>query len=166
MQQTLAQVAQGAFKFALQMLNQAADAEDVLQDAVSVAISHKEAPSTNSHDFKPWFYKVVRNKSIDRLREKNRKQGEQWDETDTSELQVYPNPEQVLQTEQLNQQLQRALQALPANQREIVLLKDYHQLSYLDIAELLDIPKGTVMSSLHRARLALQMLLTDLEKKS
>ena len=63
--------------------------------------------------------------------------------------------------EQLNQKIQAALAVLPEQQRELVLLKDYHQMSYLEIAEVLDIPKGTVMSGLHRARLALKTLLTE-----
>ena len=46
-------------------------------------------------------------------------------------------------------------------QREIVLLKDFHGFNYSEIAEILDIPKGSVMSRLHRARLALRMLLID-----
>jgi len=163
MQDTLAKATQGAFKLALQMLGQLADAEDVLQDAVSIAIAHRSAPKSNSADFKPWFYRVVRNKSIDKLREQKRHRNDEFDDQVDLELDsnVAADPEQALQTTQLNLQVKSALMLLPDQQREIVLLKDYHQLSYLEIAEVLDIPKGTVMSSLHRARLALKTLLTQ-----
>jgi RNA polymerase sigma-70 factor (ECF subfamily) len=163
MQDALAKVTQGAFKLASQILGQTTDAEDVLQDAVSIAIVHRSAPKPSSADFKPWFYRVVRNKSIDKLREQKRHQSEQFDDQVALDLDtnIAADPEQALQTTQLNLQVKSALTLLPDQQREIVLLKDYHQLSYLEIAEVLDIPKGTVMSSLHRARLALKTLLTE-----
>lgn len=163
MQDTLVKVTQGAFKLAMQMLGQTADAEDVLQDAVSIAIAHHNAPKSNSADFKPWFFRVVRNKSIDKLRQLKRQQSEEFDEqlAQDFEPKLAVDPELALQTTQLNQQVKSALALLPDKQRELVLLKDYHQMSYLEIAEVLDIPKGTVMSSLHRARLALKTLLTE-----
>ena len=163
MQDTLAKVTQGAFKLALQILGQTADAQDVLQDSVSVAIAHRSAPNSSSADFKPWFFRVVRNKSIDKLREKKRHQTEEFDEQVPHDFatNLVTDPEQVMQTTQLDQKIQAALAVLPEQQRELVLLKDYHQMSYLEIAEVLDIPKGTVMSGLHRARLALKTLLTE-----
>jgi len=51
------------------------------------------------------------------------------------------------------------LAKLSLEQREIILLKDFHGFAYGDIAEILDIPKGTVMSRLHRARMALREVL-------
>jgi RNA polymerase sigma-70 factor, ECF subfamily len=163
MQDTLAKVTQGAFKLALQILGQTSDAQDALQDSVSVAIAHRGAPYSSSADFKPWFFRVVRNKSIDKLREKKRHQTEEFDEQvpHVFETNLATDPEQAAQTTQLNQTIQAALAVLPEQQRELVLLKDYHQMSYLEIAEVLDIPKGTVMSGLHRARLALKTLLTE-----
>ena len=163
MHKTLVQVTQGAFKLALQILGQTADAQDVLQDAAAIAIVHHSAPNSSSTDFKPWFYRVVRNKSIDKLREQKRHQCEEFDDQVDLELdtKVAADPEHALQTTQLNLQVKSALALLPEQQREIVLLKDYHQMSYLEIAEVLNIPKGTVMSSLHRARLALRALLAE-----
>jgi RNA polymerase sigma-70 factor (ECF subfamily) len=55
--------------------------------------------------------------------------------------------------------LWRALGELSSEHREILVLRDYQDLSYLQIAEVLGIPKGTVMSRLHRARRALRDLL-------
>jgi RNA polymerase sigma-70 factor (ECF subfamily) len=163
MQDTLAKVTQGAFKLALQILGQTADAQDALQDSVSVAIAHRSAPNSSSADFKPWFYRVVRNKSLDKLREQKRHQSDEFDDHVDHELdsKLALDPEQAAETTQLNLKIKAALAVLPQQQRELVLLKDYHQMSYLEIAEVLDIPKGTVMSGLHRARLALKTLLTE-----
>jgi RNA polymerase sigma-70 factor (ECF subfamily) len=162
MQDTLATVTQGAFKLALQILGQTADAEDVLQESVSIAIVHNSAPKSSSADFKPWFFRVVRNKSIDKLREQKRHQSEEFDDQVAQDFdtKLVADPEQAMQTTQLYLKIKAALAVLPQQQRELVLLKDYHQMSYLEIAEVLDIPKGTVMSGLHRARLALKTLLT------
>jgi RNA polymerase sigma-70 factor (ECF subfamily) len=151
----LTDLTQGAFKLAMQLLQQPADAHDVLQDAAAIAISHPGAPRARSNEFKPWFYKVVRNKAIDRLRELKRKNHESLDEQSVTTLERH-GPEAVLQQSQLQQQVQLALTKLSREQREIILLKDFHGFAYGDIAQILDIPKGTVMSRLHRARMALR----------
>ena len=57
--------------------------------------------------------------------------------------------------------MRRALEELPDEMREIVLLRDYHDLSYAEMAEVLRIPVGTVMSRLHRARSALRQRLRE-----
>jgi len=61
----------------------------------------------------------------------------------------------------MSNQIQRALRKLNFQQREIVMLKDFHGFNYAQIAEILDIPKGSVMSRLHRARMVLRNLLVD-----
>ncbi len=153
MNNVLAKLTQDAFKLAMQLLQEPADAHDVLQDAAAIAIAHKNAPNHQSHDFKPWFFRVVRNKAIDRLRQKKRHNhveiDDEFDDTNS-------NPEQGLATQQLQQRVHLSLNRLPIKQREILLLKDFHGFSYKDIAAILNIPKGSVMSKLHRARLALK----------
>ena len=158
MDSVLAESTQGAFKLAMQLLQQPADAHDVLQDAAAIAISHPGAPRARSTEFKPWFYRVVRNKAIDRLRELKRKDHEELVEGAVP-AQERHGPEAVLQQSQLQQQVQLALARLSMEQREIILLKDFHGFAYGDIALILDIPKGTVMSRLHRARMALRDIL-------
>jgi len=158
MNNVLASLTQGAFKLALQLLQEPADAHDVLQDAAATAISHKNAPNHQSNDFKPWFFRVVRNKAIDRLRQKKRQSHEELD--DNSPLnEANHSPEVDLERLQQQQQLSLSLARLPIKQREIILLKDYHGFSYKDIAEILNIPKGSVMSQLHRSRQALKVIL-------
>lgn len=158
MNNVLASLTQGAFKLALQLLQEPADAHDVLQDAATAAISHKNVPNHQSNDFKPWFFRVVRNKAIDRLRQKKRQNHEELD--DNSPLsEASDDPEAGMEILQLQQQLSLSLARLSIKQREIILLKDYHGFSYKDIAEILNIPKGSVMSQLHRSRLELKAIL-------
>jgi RNA polymerase sigma-70 factor (ECF subfamily) len=151
----LTDLTQGAFKLAMQLMQQPADAHDVLQEAAVVAVSHPGAPRARSEEFRPWFFRVVRNKAIDRLREQKRKCHEELVEESVATQESH-GPEATLQQSQLQQQVQLALAKLPMGQREIILLKDFHGFAYGEIANILDIPKGTVMSRLHRARLALR----------
>jgi RNA polymerase sigma-70 factor (ECF subfamily) len=65
-------------------------------------------------------------------------------------------PEQVLETAERDQALGLALAQLGSEQRQVLVLRDYMDLSYAEIAAVLEIAPGTVMSRLHRARMALK----------
>ena len=67
-----------------------------------------------------------------------------------------PRREQAAGDAERSRAVESALAALPELQREIVVLRDYHDLFYAEIADVLAIAPGTVMSRLHRARLALK----------
>ena len=67
-----------------------------------------------------------------------------------------PAPDEAAARGEMNRLVRRELEALPEEQREIILLRDFHDLSYAEIAEVLDLAPGTVMSRLHRARQALR----------
>jgi RNA polymerase sigma-70 factor, ECF subfamily len=164
MNQALKQITQGAFCFALQLVKQSADAQDVVQEA-AVAIAHPNAPFISSPEFKAWFYRVARNKALDRLRQIKRQSCDEYDEQvelsgDTMQLSMTENgPESSLQQSRLKGQVAKAMEQLSPMQKEVVLLKDFHQFSYQDIAKVLDMPSGSVMSVLHRGRLTLRDLL-------
>lgn len=153
----LADLVKDAFKLATKIVGVPADAEDILQDAATVALSNKAAPSQQSPDFRPWFYKVVRNKSIDKLRQNKRQTPSNSSneiEKETFNSEVF-NPESGLIIAEQEALLNKALNDLDIKYREIIMLKDYHDFTYEQIAEILDIAKGSVMSRLHRARAAL-----------
>ncbi|NVJ67166.1 MAG: RNA polymerase sigma factor [Gammaproteobacteria bacterium] len=137
------------------MLGNISDAEDLVQSSIVKVLSHPSAPK-GGVDLQKWLYRVVRNAAIDKLRDQARYQ--ELDETPTIDEQT---PEQTLAQQQLKQRLEQALASLPIAQREIVVLRDYHQTSYEEIADILAIAKGTVMSRLHRARLALRQKLLE-----
>jgi len=150
----------GAYALAYQMLGQREDALDIVQDATTAALSHKGAPERSSDEFRPWYFRVVRNRALDQLRRQTRFQHEEFNE-DLQTIENKDNPETLYEKQELKESLHHCLLALPMLQREIILLKDYHGFSYLDIAKILDIPKGSVMSRLHRARLNLRTMLTE-----
>ncbi len=156
MRDELVQLGNGAHALAFQILGNADDAADAVQDALTNALSRPKSYDARKGPLKPWFLRVVRNGCFDLLR-RRRPTG-----TAVEELaHTGPGPEQVLENRQREHALKRALASLPSDHRQIIVLKDYLDLPYAEIADVLDVAKGTVMSRLHRARLALGEVLKD-----
>lgn len=167
----LLKFAQKAMILAVQILGNRTEAEDVVQASLEKALSHPSAPN-GGEDLQKWLYRVVRNAAIDRIRQQNRETSEQ--SVDLINGQGFEqnfeqiseqNPEQQLQHQQLKGQLNQALSLLSVEQREIVVLRDFHVCRYDEIAEILSIAEGTVMSRLHRARMALRQHFINLQQK-
>lgn len=151
MRQQLVQLGNGAHALAIQMLGNADDATDAVHDAFVKALKQPDAYDARTGPLTPWFLRVVRNHCIDMIR--RRRPGD-VDVDDLSD--PGPGPEALLETAQLDQTLQQALSRLSSEQREMIVLRDYMDLSYAEIADVLLITPGTVMSRLHRARMALK----------
>jgi RNA polymerase sigma-70 factor (ECF subfamily) len=152
-----------AYLLALQMLGNRDDAMDVTQDAMLRFFS-----TLNSFDatrrVQPWLFTIVRNQVRDLWRQRQRRPADAIGESDALIGQLaapQPSPEADLRRQELRQRVWRALATLPADKREIIVLRDFHDLSYSDIAEVLDIPIGTVMSRLHGARRQLRARLEE-----
>ena len=156
----------GAFALAMQLLDCRADAEDVVQDSVHSALRQSKIPQDN-RQFKSWFYTIVRNKVIDLHRTKKRRPSSEFDEQNggvygSTEINHSSTPEQDLELTRTQWLVQRTMSRLTQEQREIVLLKDWHGFSYAEISQILSIESGTVMSRLHRARLAFRKIYQEL----
>ncbi len=156
MQQQLAQLGGGAHALATQILGNADDAADAVHDAYATVLSKPEAYDSNKGPLKPWFLRVVRNRCIDMRRKRRDVRVPVEELADTS-----PGPEQDLQRDQRSRRIESALATLGEDAREIIILRDYNDLSYAEIASVLGIAAGTVMSRLHRARLALKEALQN-----
>ena len=152
-----------AYLLALQMLGNRDDAMDVTQDAMLRFFS-----TLNSFDaarrVQPWLFTIVRNQVRDLWRQRQRRPADAIGESDALVGQLaapQPSPEADLRRQELRQRVWRALATLSPDKREIIVLRDFHDLSYSDIAEVLDIPIGTVMSRLHGARRQLRARLEE-----
>ncbi len=151
MQQQLVQLGNGAHALATQMLGNADDAEDAVHDAFAKALGKPDAYDARKGSLKTWFLRVVRNRCIDLIRQRHP------GNIDVEALaDFHAGPEKLLELAERDQALQLALAKLSAGQRQIVVLRDYMDLSYTEIADVLNVAGGTVMSRLHRARLALK----------
>ena len=156
MRHELAQLGSGAHALATQILGNRDDAADAVHDAFATVLARPTVFDENKGQLRPWFLRVVRNRCIDLLR------GRRDNVVDVEAL-IDPaaTPEEVLQTEQRVQAIRRSLATLSDDKREIIVLRDYLDLSYAEIAEVLGIAPGTVMSRLHRSRLALKEALNS-----
>jgi len=159
MQRELAQLGGGAHALAIQIMGNAEDAADAVHDAFEVVLTEPDRFDSEKGPLKPWFLRVVRNRCIDMLRRRRRS------EVPVEELRDPAlTPEESLHADQRTQAVRRALAALTSDKREIIVLRDYLDLSYAEIAKVLDIAPGTVMSRLHRSRLALKEALENNDK--
>jgi RNA polymerase sigma factor (sigma-70 family) len=109
------QMSKSAFNLAQQILKHQDDAADVLQDAVHVALSHDSVPDHQGNDFKPWFFRVVRNKAIDKFRQRKVHAVDELDTVDVemAELETANNePSKQLEQAQQAQALRAAIETL------------------------------------------------------
>lgn len=106
--------------------------------------------------FTTWLFHIARNQAFDWLRRHKRVDFVAWgDEQDLGLADTAPTPDAALETVQRLRGLERALARLPTDHREILLLREIEEMSYGEIAEVLDIGLGTVKSRIARARAGL-----------
>ena len=161
MRDELAQLGGGAHALAMQILGNPDEAQDAVHDAFETVLGRPGAYDARKGPLKPWFLRVVRNRCIDMLRRRRATSAMPVEELESS----VRTPEEALEVSQESTRLEKALTTLAAERREIIILRDYLDLSYAEIADVLDIAPGTVMSRLHRARLALKEALdTDVNQ--
>jgi RNA polymerase sigma-70 factor (ECF subfamily) len=156
---------------ALRMTRNPADAEDLVQDTYLKAYRGFGGFQEGTN-LKAWLYKILTNTFINNYRAKKRRP-EESDVEDVEDLYLYRrlgggvaetagrSAEDELLDHLTESEIKDALEALPEQFRIAVLLGDVEGFSYKEIAEILDIPIGTVMSRLHRGRKALQKRLYD-----
>ena len=161
------------YRTALRMTRSEAEAEDLVQETYIRAFRfrHQFTPGTN---LKAWLFRILTNTFINQYRRKAaRPDTTELDDVEESILYRHmrdvnpgsasPDPETELIDNTLSSEVKDALEALPEKFRTTLLL-DVEGFSYKEIAEMLDIPIGTVMSRLHRGRKFLQKRLYDLAR--
>ena len=152
---------------AVRLTRNEGNAEDLVQDAVMRAwrFFDKFEPGTN---FRAWIFKILTNTFINGYRRTTRERGLQ-DESERQSVEASffsadvteraQNPEEYLVDRAMSEHVLAAIDALPVDFRMVVILADLQEFSYKEIAEILDVPVGTVMSRLFRGRKQLQKLL-------
>jgi RNA polymerase sigma-70 factor (ECF subfamily) len=161
------------YRTALRMTRSEAEAEDLVQETYIRAFRfrHQFTPGTN---LKAWLFRILTNTFINQYRRKAaRPETTELDDVEESILYRHmrdvspgsssPDPEAELIDSTLSSEVKDALEALPEKFRTTLLL-DVEGFSYKEIAEMLDIPIGTVMSRLHRGRKFLQKRLYDVAR--
>ena len=158
-----------AYRLAQWLTGNASDAEDVVQDAALRAFRGiKRFGAVNA---RAWSLTIVRNTAYSWLMKNRPKAVVFTDDLSAAEQQELEHgglqatrietPEEIALFKADAEDVQRAMAQLPAQLREVIVLREINQLNYRDIAEITNIPIGTVMSRLSRARQLLIALLGD-----
>jgi RNA polymerase sigma-70 factor (ECF subfamily) len=161
----------GLYSAAMRMTHNASDAEDLVQETYLRAY-RGFGGFREGTNLKAWLYKILTNTFINTYRAKKRRP-EQVDLDDVPDFSLYRRmggleavaADRTPETEVLDAipdaEVKAALESLPEQFRMAVILCDIEQFSYKEIAGILDVPIGTVMSRIHRGRKLLQQRLFD-----
>jgi RNA polymerase sigma factor (sigma-70 family) len=153
-----------AYNLARWLMHDETEAEDIVQEAYVRVASH--FAGFRGGDGRAWLLTIVRNSCYDRLRQKGASdRNTDFDEERHSAGRQAPNPETALLLAERSELVKKTLTELPAEYREVLILRELEQLSYREIADIAGIPLGTVMSRISRARQQLQRTLFDLRNE-
>ena len=150
-----------AYNLARWLMRNEQDAQDVAQEACLRAL--RFFPGFRGGDARAWLMKIVRNTCYTWLHA-NRplQEATEFDENLSPPDSRTPNPEETVLQNDSDTLVRKALEKLPPNFREVLVLRELEGMSYKEIAEITGMPAGTVMSSLSRARGRLRQILTGL----
>jgi len=163
------------YSAAMRMARNPADAEDLVQETFLKAYRAYDTFEEGTN-LKAWLYRILTNTYINKYRKESRRPSE-TDLGDVEDLYLYrrlgsDDTADVSRTTEdrvldglVESDIKAAVEELPENFRMPVLLADLEGFSYKEIAEILDIPIGTVMSRLHRGRKAMQKRLWEFASK-
>ena len=154
-----------AISIAMGYVKNIEDAQDLVQDAFIKAYRSLARFEVGS-SFYTWFYRIVVNVCIDHFRKQKKRRAVEYDDSykrrdvadqhsltgNTRDLQPHMQNER----QEINDALQGALSTLSDKHREVIILREVDDLSYEEIADVLECHIGTVMSRLHHARKKLQ----------
>lgn len=138
-------------------------ADDLTQEALAKALGHSGQLRV-SEAVGAWLFSILNNCWRDHLR--SRREFSDLDELDDVVYDQRPGPEGDYERHQTCQRVRAAIAALPLAQRQVITLVDIEEYSYADVARILEVPVGTVMSRLSRARHALKAHLQAQEPAS
>jgi len=159
----------GLYSYALALTRNHAEAEDLVQETYVRAMPAIGRLQVGSN-IKGWIFTILRNVWLNQLRK--RRNGPQMIEIEVEDVAansiVEPSKDsyELYVSKMEAEQVRAAIQALSVDFREIILLREYEDLSYLEIASILNCPVGTVMSRLGRARAKLRALLSETLQRS
>ncbi len=147
---------QRCYYVALGMVGSPQDAEDLSQEAFARAFRAR-ARLDPDRPFYPWLYQILRRLCFNFTRDTSARRRKLeyaggWLVAEARSRAAADDPERVRATDALRERLEREIAELSPTQREVFVLKEFQGLKYREIAELLDVPIGTVMSRLYAAR--------------
>ncbi|MEW5994815.1 MAG: RNA polymerase sigma factor [Candidatus Zixiibacteriota bacterium] len=150
-----------AYRLALGLVGNKDDAHDISQEAF-LRVYKSAATYDEAKPFLPWFYAIISNLCRTWLSRRSRHNSRYVNIDDAAYLMVAKGtPESSMIKKEVLARLREALMRLPFADREIITLQHFRGMSYDEIARLLNIPRGTVMSRLYYARKKLATLMKE-----
>lgn len=161
-----------AYSVAFGVVKNKQDALDVVQDGF-VKVHRHIGTFQGTSSFYTWLYRIIMNLAIDHVRRRKNAKGVEYDDGigraadevagDGTLLprMLDANPSKTVVRRELLAKIQTALDELPEYHRAVILLREIEGLSYEEMAQVLGVPKGTIMSRLFHARKKMQASLSD-----
>ena len=161
-----------AYAVAVGVVKNKQDALDIVQDAF-IKVHRNLDRFQGSSSFYTWLYRIVMNLCIDHIRRSKRGRSLDFDDAvgrDSKEVAgdgallpqiLGANPRKSVLRAELREAIEKALAELPEYHRAVILLREMEGLSYEEISEILEVPKGTIMSRLFHARRKMQAALSE-----
>jgi RNA polymerase sigma-70 factor (ECF subfamily) len=158
-----------AFAVAIGVVRDENDAREIVQEAflrVHKSLDKFEGGSS----FFTWLYRIVKNLSIDFMRKPARREAELFDDPKVADdAELFPfvsriegaDPMDEMRRQEIGARIQDALDALPPYHRSVIIMREVEGMSYQQMAEAMEVSKGTIMSRLYHARQKLQKALAD-----
>ena len=152
-----------AYRSAYRLLGDVEDAFDLCQEAFLRAYQNIHRYD-ESRPFYPWLYSILKNLCLNFLKRRRKQPGivrdpEVWERNVATSL---PGPAELMLESEDVKRLRKAIAALSESHRRILVMKHFDNLSYAEMAQILSIPIGTVMSRLYHARKKLGEIYDDL----
>jgi RNA polymerase sigma-70 factor, ECF subfamily len=141
------------YRFCRRMLSNDEDARDAAQDTLVKVLRNLHRYDPN-RAFSTWVFSIARNTCIDEHRRRKKRAFKEPRDV----MDLGPSPLQVVSSNQRGELVTRALEDLPPMYREVLVMYHFEHLKYVEIAEALSIPLGTVMNRIFRARRKLRTL--------
>ncbi len=158
-----------AFAIAIGLVRDENDARDIVQEAF-LRVYRSLDRFKGGSSFFTWLYRIVTNLAIDLMRKPARREAELFDNPNISEdAEAFPflaridgaDPIDVVRRKEIAGRIQAALDALPPYHRSVIIMREVEGMSYQEMAEAMEVSKGTIMSRLFHARQKLQRALAD-----
>jgi RNA polymerase sigma-70 factor (ECF subfamily) len=156
------------YNLAYRIMGDPASASDAAQEAFISAYQHIDGfRGKYASSFKSWLMRIVSNACYDELRRRKRRPAtsiedfEMDEEANPALVSEFEGPEEHAERQEMARVIQTGIRSLPADQRVTLVLSDVQGFSYQEVAEMTDVPLGTVKSRLARARGKLRDYLRD-----
>ncbi|WP_069130418.1 RNA polymerase sigma factor [Rhodohalobacter halophilus] len=136
------------YRFAYHYFGNRADAAEIAQKTM-IKVHQNLQTLENQDSFKSWIYRIANNLCLDELKRAGRRKSTPLESVSLKNLLDERTPSTELETKELNGAIEKALAELPDDLREVVVLKQFENLTFREIAEILKIPESTAKTRMY-----------------